>query len=55
LSAGRYARTCWGDYSAPQTPIAGFKRPTSKEWSGGKGREGERKGRVGVREGRGGD
>ena len=45
---GLRPRPCWGAYSAPPDPLAGFKGPTSK------GRGGEGTGREGrTREGRG--
>jgi len=44
---GLRPRPCWGAYSAPPDPLAGFKGPTSKGW--GYRKEGEGR----VREGRG--
>jgi len=44
-----------GAYSAPPVPLAGFKRPTSKEgkrkWWEGEGKEGEWRGGKGRRSG----
>ena len=37
---GLRPRPCWGAYSAPPDPLAGFSGPTSK-WSQGMGREGK--------------
>ena len=54
---GLRPRPCWGAYSAPPDPIAGFDGPTSPTSKGGEGREkgrGERGGRE-EREKKGGE